>query len=567
MTRAAIYSRVSGTTQEKDGYSLPTQRDSCRQRAAERGYTVVAEWEETFSGKLLWERPKLQELMAMVRAGKVDVILVHALDRLSRIEAHRSFIRIDSARHGVTIESVTEQADDTLPGKMMQALTGLYAEYELVIKQERTERGIKARAESGKPISSSLPFGYRWADPDAGKKTRMVIYEPEAAIVRRIFDWLAGGGTATALVYALNAEGVPCPKPREGRLNLWSVRTVARIARNDAYIGKAWANKSQSRYEGGKRTRLPNRPEAERIALPAGTIPPIVGVDTFTKAGERLIRNRREATRNQRHAELYLLRGGFAKCHHCGGTLEACIAPRGDRYYRCQPMQRRKHGCPSCSIKADELEAGVWDHVRLVLENPDYIRQHARKQAESDSTAADLDTIDAALVQLSQQATNIARIAAMTNDPDAAAPLALKLDSIAEQKRKLQTRRETLLDLQAAHSRTKAMLDGLSDIWAKRYTEIEAMTIDQRRDVLADFAVTVTVYPKNVEPRYVIDMAFDLSSWFDPVTGFLLDEPGGAPATLAEWEAVGSGGIAERQPRAVRSLPSTSPPTRAAMSS
>ncbi len=548
MTRAAIYTRVSGTTQENDGYSLPTQRDSCRQRAAERGYTVVAEWEETYTGKLLWERPKLQELMAMVRTGKIDVILVHALDRLSRIEAHRSFIRVDLARHGATIESVTEQADETLTGKMIQVLTGLYAEYELVVKQERTERGRKARAESGKPISASLPFGYRWADPDAGKKTRMVIHEPEAAIVRRIFDWLVGGGSATALTYALNAEGIPCPKAREGRRNLWSVRTIGRIARDDAYIGKAWAHKSQSRYEGGKRIRLPNRPEAERIPLPAGTTPPIVDVDTFTKAGERLIRNRREATRNQRHAELYLLRGGFAKCHHCGGTLEACIAPRGDRYYRCQPLQRRKYGCPSCSIKADELEAGVWEYVRLVLENPDYIRQHARKQAESDSTAADLATIDAALVQLSQQAANIASIAAMTNDPDAAAPLALRLDGIAAEKRTLQTRRQTLIDLQAAHSRTKAMLDGLSDIWAERYAEIDAMTMDERRDVLADFRVTVTVYPKGVEPRYVVDMAFDLSSWFVPATGFLLDEPDDSPDTLAEWEAVGGGGIAERQP-------------------
>ena len=546
--RAVFCGRVSSDKQEKDGTSLDTQLASGRAYAADpqRRYDMVAEFQETFTGTLLWERPKLMALTRLVEAGQVDVLVVHALDRLSRNQAHRSFLFVHCARHGVRIESVTEQLDDSIQGKIVRLVSELYAEYELVIKKERTERGKRARAGSGRPISASLPYGYRWEDPEPHKKTRMAVYEPEALIVRRIFDWLAGGGTATALMYALNAEGIPSPKPKEGQLNKWSTKTIGRIVRNDAYIGKAWAYKSQSLYENGKRVRLPNRPESERVALPDGTIPPSVDAETFRKAEERLVHNRREATRNHHHAELFLLRGGFAKCHHCGGTLEAMTAPRGDRYYRCIPAQRRKHGCPSCSIRVEALESAVWDRVTLVLGDRDFIGQQMRQQAESDQSANNVASLDAALVELSQQEGNLARALAMIADPGAAGPLVAQLDAIAGNKRTLQRDRQSMLDLRAAHDRTSAMLDRLPDVFAERWAQIENMTMAERRDVLVDFGVVATVYPKDAPDRWHIDMAFDLSAWFDAATGYLRADEGDAP-DCSEAVAVGHGGIAERQ--------------------
>lgn len=539
-TRCVIYCRVSSDKQEKDGTSLDTQLESCREYAAGKGYQIVAGYQETFTGTLLWERPKLMAVVDLVRAGKADVILVHALDRLSRDQGHRAWVRIEAAQRGATVLSVTEDVDNSIQGKALEFVTGLYAEYELTLKKERTDRGRKGRAlEKGRLLTSNLPYGYRWADPEPGAKSRMVIQEDEAEIVRRIFRTLADGGTLTAIMYALNAEGVHTPNHREGRLNKWCTKTLGRMVRNDAYIGKAWAFKTVSQYEGRKRIRG-IRPESERIALPEGIIPPIIDEKTFRKAAERLERNKREATRNARKPELFLLRGGYAKCSHCGGTLEACIAPRGDRYYRCPPGQRRKHGCPSCSIRAEELEPEVWEWVKLVLEHPAWIEQHAKQQAESDSSASELDTLNRALIQLSQQSENVARIAALTTDSEAAAPLAAQLDAIAGQKRTLQARRQSLIDRMAAHDRMKGKLAGLPDIWTERYAQIEAMTVEERRDVLADFGVSVTVYPKDHTPRHNIDMAFDLSSWFDPETGSLAAEPefDAMAKTLSEWVVV-----------------------------
>ncbi len=354
--KAAILARVSTKGQEKKENPIAGQLSNCREWAASHGYDVVAEFREVCSGfSWVFDRQTVSDLWKVVEAKQITVVVVDDMDRLAREPDFQTYLTVDAAKHGVRIEAVAGNADDSFEGRLVTHVTKLYAKYENTKRKHRTERGRKARAESGKPISASLPYGYRWFDPEPRKKTRMIVHEGEAAIVRRIFEWLASGGTATSLMNALNAEGIPSPQAREGRLNAWSTRTIGRIVRNDAYIGKAWAFKTESLYQPNKRIRLANRPEADRVALPEGTIPAIIDLDTFTRAGERLIRNRREATRNSRNAALYLLRDGFAKCHHCGGTLEACVAPRGDRYYRCIPTQRRKHGgtaLPSATIAA-----------------------------------------------------------------------------------------------------------------------------------------------------------------------------------------------------------------------
>jgi len=488
---------------------------NCHDLANRHGYSVVREFAETGSGYAwVFERGTIADLWQLVTSRKIDVIVVDDLDRLAREPDYQAYLRIDAAKYDVRIEAFTGKHDDTFEGQLVAYVEKLYGKYESVKRKHRTERGRKARAESGKPISCSLPYGYRWADPERGAKSRMVIYEPDAEIVLRIFQWLKDGGTATALMHTLNAEGVSCPRPQPGKLNAWSVRTIGRIVRNDAYTGRAWAFKSHSEYHAGKRTRLPNRPEAERVALPEGTIPRLIDDETFRAADDRLKRNKKEAVRRNPYPEGFLLRGGFAKCFNCGGTLETqYFLDRKPRYYRCIPAQRRKHGCPTYSIRAQELDAAVWDTVSTFLKNPAYIEKHARKQAESDYSAQQLDSIEKAIAELSERSGNIAKIASITNHPSAQAELAMQLDAIAEQTERLEKRRAEMLEIRAAHQRVQAMLTELPSACEKRWAEIENMTYAQKRDVLAELGATVTVYPEGAIQRFVIDFDFDLEDW------------------------------------------------------
>src|SRR5690348_11988591 len=85
--RYAIYCRVSTDAQERDGTSLETQEAACRAAVAQAGGLVVNCTRESASGYSLG-RSGLTELRQLVRDGKVDVLLCHDVDRLSRQQNH-----------------------------------------------------------------------------------------------------------------------------------------------------------------------------------------------------------------------------------------------------------------------------------------------------------------------------------------------------------------------------------------------------------------------------------------------------------------------------------------------
>src|SRR4051794_32450855 len=89
--RAAIYCRVSSAGQE-DNFSLATQEAGARKLAAEREYHVDDVFVDVHSGSELFERPALTALRQQVRSGQIDVVLAHAVDRLSRNQAHLGFL-------------------------------------------------------------------------------------------------------------------------------------------------------------------------------------------------------------------------------------------------------------------------------------------------------------------------------------------------------------------------------------------------------------------------------------------------------------------------------------------
>ena len=87
MKTAAIYCRVSTDNQEAEGTSLRTQLEACLGHCQSNGYEASQRFSETYSGLTL-DRPKLNELRELVRAGDIDVIVVYCLDRLSRDPVH-----------------------------------------------------------------------------------------------------------------------------------------------------------------------------------------------------------------------------------------------------------------------------------------------------------------------------------------------------------------------------------------------------------------------------------------------------------------------------------------------
>ena len=138
MKRAALYLRVSTLDQHPE-----TQLHDLRAMAAQRGYEIVATYEDRISGAKA-KRPGLDQMMADARHGKFDVVLVWAFDRLARSVRH--FLEVLDELNHLEVEFVSfrENVDTGGPlGRAMVIIVGAIAELERSLIIERVRAGMR----------------------------------------------------------------------------------------------------------------------------------------------------------------------------------------------------------------------------------------------------------------------------------------------------------------------------------------------------------------------------------------------------------------------------------------
>ena len=138
MKRAAIYARVSTYDQNPQ-----TQVLDLRQLAVQRGYEVVAEFSDKISGTKS-RRPGLDELLAEVRRGRFDVVMVWACDRIARSTRHFLEVLDELSRLNVEFVSFREALDTSGPlGRAIVVIIGVVAELERSLIVERVRAGMR----------------------------------------------------------------------------------------------------------------------------------------------------------------------------------------------------------------------------------------------------------------------------------------------------------------------------------------------------------------------------------------------------------------------------------------
>lgn len=498
----AIYCRVSTASQE-DGSSLETQEASCRAFAEERGWTVTDVYREVFTGADLFDRPKLGRLRETIRRREVNVVIAHALDRLTRNQAHLGVILSEADYAGVTIELVTERLEDTPEGRLLQSVRGFVAEVERLKIAERTKRGRRARTEQGKLLPGGKPpYGYRWRDADKGALDLDPLTAP---IVRRIFQEYMTGTPLRTLADRLSTEGIPTSTGRPK----WMATTLRCMLRNPAYMGeaRAWRYMCTPNKGGGWRTQM--RPIEEQVALPAGTIPALVDAGTWHVVQARFARNKAEAPRNNRHPEESLLRGGFVRCGYCGNTVIAFVHSAG-LMYRCCVYSRDVPGCRSSNVLVKTLDQAVWEKVEAIVTEPEIITLQLEQLQHDHDSGADLEALNRQLGAIEKQRQRIARSVMALDDDEAAAPLLIELKSLAAQKRQLDAERvaseKRFADRQDHHDRLMSLME-----WCRRVAgNLATLTYQQKRDLIAALDVNVRLFQKGQpSPRWTITMSPD----------------------------------------------------------
>jgi DNA invertase Pin-like site-specific DNA recombinase len=185
--RCAIYTRKSSEEGlEQEFNSLAAQREACEaficsQRSQGWVLAKIRYDDGGFSGGNL-ERPALQHLIADVRAGRIDIVVVYKVDRLTRSLA--DFARLVELfdAEGVSFVSVTQQFNTTSSmGRLTLNVLLSFAQFEREVTGERIRDKIAASKKKGMWMGGNVPLGY-----DAKERT-LVINPAEAETVRRIF--------------------------------------------------------------------------------------------------------------------------------------------------------------------------------------------------------------------------------------------------------------------------------------------------------------------------------------------------------------------------------------------
>ena len=207
LLRCAIYTRKSTDHNlDLEFNSLDAQREACEayiKSQAHEGWRQIPDHYDdgAFSGASL-DRPALQLLLSEVRAGKVDVIVVYKVDRLTRSLADFAKLVELFDQHSVSFVSVTQSFNTTSSmGRLTLNVLLSFAQFEREVIGERVRDKIAASKSKGIWVGGSIPLGY------ASVNKKLVVVPEEAETVRMIFRRYLELGSIRDLVEDLDREG------------------------------------------------------------------------------------------------------------------------------------------------------------------------------------------------------------------------------------------------------------------------------------------------------------------------------------------------------------------------
>jgi DNA invertase Pin-like site-specific DNA recombinase len=367
--RCAVYTRKS--TEEgldRAFNTLDAQREACEAFIASQraeGWTLVPDRYDDggFSGGSL-DRPALQRLLADIEAGLIDVVVVYKIDRLSRsLMDFAKLVEVFDA-HEVTFVSVTQSFNTTTSmGRLTLNILLSFAQFEREVIGERIRDKVAASKARGMWMGGKVPLGYRV------ENRRLVVNEPEAARVRRVFELFAETGSGVETVRRLQAEGITT---RSGRpLDKGDVYKLLNLR---TYVGEV-AHKGNI-YRGEHQAIIP-RTLWDRVHAILQVSP------------------RQRSAQNRQHAPA-LLKGLIFGTD--GRALSPTHSRKNGRLYRYYVAQRVLKGDAAGDdsivrrVSAAQIEGAVIAQLRALLRQPEVVVGTWRAaQAEApDMTEADV---------------------------------------------------------------------------------------------------------------------------------------------------------------------------------
>ncbi len=350
--RCAVYCRVSSDERLDQSFnSLDAQKDAGLAYVASQrteGWISVSDdyIDPGFSGGNM-ERPGLKRLMADIEAGKVDIVVVYKIDRLTRSLGDFSRLIEIFERHKVSFVSVTQQFNTTTSmGRLMLNVLLSFAQFEREVTGERIRDKIAASKAKGMWMGGHPPLGYRVED------RRLVVVDVEADLVRRIFTDFVACRSTTDLVRQLAADG---KTNKQGKP--FSKQMLYKLLHNRVY-----------------RSEIPHKGQFH-----LGTHDPIIDQSLWEAAHAVIAQNNRQRSSEtwQRRQPEALLLGLFYTAD--GEKYQPAFTkkPNGKRYRYYVPNRKVRFGAdasPAGRVPAEPVEQMVLAQIHSALMSPEMVQ-------------------------------------------------------------------------------------------------------------------------------------------------------------------------------------------------
>ena len=382
MIPAALYARVSSDRQDVD-LSVAAQLRALRDYAENNGYLVAREYvDEAESGRIA-DRPQFQRMLdeASKPEAPFKEILVWKFSRFTRKREHAVAFKSMLRRRGIRVVSITEQADDTATGRLLEAIIENVDEFYSENLAQEVTRGMREAASRGFWVTSYAPYGYRrvYVQDGPKKRPRLELDPPADAVVRRIFDMAIQGRSILDITKTLNSEGIPTVNGKK-----WLKTTIHTMLDNEAYTGAVvWGISA-------KDGQPPVRVEEAH--------PAIISQREFRRV-KKLLGSRAPKKVNPRRASSPYLLSGILRCETCGKAMTAAEAKSGKyTYYVCHSLLKRGSGtCKTPRLNAKNFEdlivgeirenilteSNIRDLVKLLDEEMDGVAREQRQKLEN----------------------------------------------------------------------------------------------------------------------------------------------------------------------------------------
>jgi site-specific DNA recombinase len=400
-------------------------------------------------------RPAYQRMIRDMKAGKINLILVADLSRLSRNISDFSQLYNEFGKYKASFLSIKEQFDTSTPvGEMMVFNMINLAQFERKQTAERISMNFHSRAMRGLANGGQPLLGY---DTDPLNKGKRIVNEVEADLVKRIFEMYNEGQSLSSIADQLTKENI---RRKEGHsMNLrhikegrWTIDSIQNLLKNHAYIGIRVVNAKNKDED-------PSRLKAyQQYHLVPASWSAIIDEKLFSKVQKRL--EEAHASERKRHHNgdrRPFLISGIIKCGHCGRALSGQSAHGNTtihRYYGHKQLIGEKVTCPIKRFPANEIEEAVIQHLDRVLEEQGYldkINDNIQKGygASRSTIKMKKDSLVKAVQKIDGEIESIFRLVTTMKEGSAGAGLIQdKLQKLAEKKESLEQELEVAIQFE-----------------------------------------------------------------------------------------------------------------------